>query len=298
MRQNCLPISKLDVLIPMLALEHLLQPFGLDIARRTKLVRHQDQRIDVAALYRAGQFEIYQSFQSRPVFANCDQIVSFLGGEGTHAVFVGVYDVNDVTGPCAGTLPVGFLCPEMDVSNHYYYTLTKDDRFDDLRDRLVIDWGAGTRSWVQNFRPGEKAVAEVLPKGYVKGFRDFLDFVLRFDQLKAIVENPIANREWHRLLGSVAGVYLVLDTLTGHQYVGSAYGDKGIIGRWSNYARTGHGGNEQLKALLSERPNARGDLQFSVLQTLPLSLTAREVITYEERHKRKLGTRAHGLNSN
>ena len=134
--------------------------------------------------------------------------------------------------------------------------------------------------------------------GHVKEFPGFLDFVLRFDELKTIADNSIANREWHRALGSVAGVYLVLDTLTGRQYIGSAYGDGGIIGRWLNYARTGHGGNDQLKALLSERPNARGDLQFSVLQTLPLSLTAREVIAYEGLHKQKLGTRTHGLNSN
>ena len=150
----------------------------------------------------------------------------------------------------------------------------------------------------QNFRPGEKEVVEVLPKGYVKEFPGFLDFVLRFDELKTMIENPTANREWHRMLGSVAGVYLVLDALTGRQYVGSAYGDAGIIARWSQYARTGHGGNTQLMALFSERPNARNDLRFSILQTLSSSLTAREVIAYERLHKEKLGTRAHGLNSN
>ena len=113
-----------------------------------------------------------------------------------------------------------------------------------------------------------------------------------------MIENPTANREWHRMLGSVAGVYLILDTVTGRQYVGSAYGDGGIFARWSQYARTGHGGNAQLRALLAERPNARDDLQFSLLQTLSPSLTAREVIAYEQLHKEKLGTRAHGLNSN
>lgn len=282
----------------MLTLEHLLQPFGLDISRRTKLVRHQEQGIDVAALLRVGQLEFYQSFQGRPVFANCDQIVSFLGSVGTQAVFVGVYEILGVSGPCAIELPEDFLYPEMNVSSVYVYDLVRDKRFDVLRDRLVIDWGAGTRSWVQKFRPGEKEVVEVLPRGYVKEFPGFLDFVLRFDELKTMIENRTANREWHRMLSSVAGVYLILDTLTGRQYVGSAYGDGGIIARWSQYARTGHGGNAQLRALLSERPNARSDLQFSVLQTLSSSLTAREVIAYEQLHKEKLGTRAHGLNSN
>lgn len=282
----------------MLALEHLLQPFGFDLSRRTKLVRHQEQRIDMAALRRVGQFDIYQAYQGRPVFANCDQIVSFLGGDGTQAIFVGVYDVNDVDGPAAWKLPKGFLYPAMNITSHYRYGLTKDQRFDDLEDRLVIDWGAGTRSWVQKFRPGEKAVVEVLPKGNVKKFPGFLDFILRFDELKAIVDNPTSNREWHRMLRSVSGIYLVLDTQSGRQYIGSAYGDGGIMARWSNYARTGHGDNDQLKELLSARPSACSDFQFSVLQTLPSSLTTREVIAHEQRHKQKLGTRAHGLNSN
>jgi hypothetical protein len=138
----------------------------------------------------------------------------------------------------------------------------------------------------------------VLPKGYVREFPGFLDFILRFDELKGIVENPTAHREWHRMLGSVSGVYLILDNLTGRQYVGSAYGEGGIIARWAQYAKTGHGGNDQLQSLLSVRPTAKSDLSFSVLQTLPLTLTAREVIACEALHKQKLGTRAHGLNSN
>lgn len=282
----------------MLTLEHLLQPFGFDSSRRTKLVRHQEQGIDVAALLRAGQLEFYQTFQGRPVFANCDQIVSFLGGVGTQAIFVGVYEVLGVSGPRAIKLPGDFLYQHMDVSSVYVYNLARDKRFDTLLERLVIDWGAGTRSWVQKFRKGQKQVVEVLPNGYVKEFPGFLDFILRFDELKTLIENPTANREWHRMLGSVAGVYLILDTTTGRQYVGSAYGEGGIIARWSQYARTGHGGNAQLRALLGERPNARNNLQFSVLQTLSPSLTAREVIAYEQLHKEKLGTRAHGLNSN
>ena len=282
----------------MLTLEHLLQPFGLDTSRRTKLVRHKEKRIDVAALLKAGQLEFYQTFQDGPVFAGCEQIVSFLGGVGTQAVFVGVYEVLGVSGPRAIELPEDFLYPEMNVSSVYVYDLVRDKAFDALRDRLVIDWGAGTRSWVQKFRQGGKEVIEVLPRGYVKEFPGFLDFILRFDELKIMIENPTANREWHRMLGSVAGVYLILDTQSGRQYIGSAYGDGGIIARWSHYARTGHGGNAQLKTLLSERTNAQSDLQFSVLQTFSPSLTAREVIAYERLHKEKLGTRAHGLNSN
>jgi hypothetical protein len=282
----------------MLAFEHLLAPFGFDPSRRIKLVRHQDRRYDIPELYRRGQFDTYQMFQKRAVFDRCDTLISFLGEEGTQAVFVGVYSVDGVTPPRAWPFPKDFLYPEMNVGNHYRYSLVKDDRFNELEDRLVIEWGGGTRSWVQNFKRESKAVVEVLPQGYVKGFPGFLDFVLRFNDLVDIVTHPTANREWHRMLGSVAGIYLIVDTSTGRQYVGSAYGEEGIIGRWKSYTRTGHGGNKQMKALLLERPDAKNDLQFSVLQTLPRTLTKNEVIAHEVRHKQKLGTRAHGLNSN
>lgn len=278
----------------MLTLHSMLLQFGFDENRSTKLVRHRDRRFDIEKIYRADQFDFYQSIQSQPVFQGCDQIVSFLGRPGTHAAFVGVYDVNHIEGPGNHALPDGFPFPHMNTANCYRYDLQMNGRFTDLRDRLVIDWGRGTRTWVQHYRHGVKPVVEVLPQGYVRQFPGFMDVVLSYDELVKIINNPVPHRDWHRMLGSVAGVYLILDTKTGDQYVGSAYGARGLLGRWQTYANTVHGGNNQLQALV-ERPR---DLQFAILQTLPLTLTAREVIEYEVLHKQKLGTRAHGLNGN
>lgn len=282
----------------MLYLEHLLAPFGFTSTSRVKLVRHQDSRMDVKELRRAGQFEHYQALQSRPVFDNCDMLVSFVGGGSTLSTFVGVYHLSGQRTHGVSSHPPGFIYPQWDVSQHFEYRLERDTRFESLVDRVVIDWGLGTRAWVQNFREREKAVVEVLPTGYVAEWPGYLDFVLRFDELSKMIENPIANREWHRMLSAVAGVYLIVDAGTGRQYVGSAYGERGILGRWEGYASSGHGGNVQLMDLLNSSPDAKRRLEFSVLQTLPKSLTAGEIIEHETFHKRKLGSRAHGLNGN
>jgi hypothetical protein len=85
---------------------------------------------------------------------------------------------------------------------------------------------------------------------------------------------------------------------TGNQYVGSAYGEGGILGRWKAYAKTVRGDTKELRVLLKGRPNMANDAQFSILQTLPITLDRTEVFKYETLHKRKLGTRAHGLNGN
>ena len=129
-------------------------------------------------------------------------------------------------------------------------------------------------------------------------YSGFLDLIVGLDELTRIVKNPEANREWHSSLSEVAGVYLIVDTGTGDQYVGSAYGEKGIMGRWGDYVRTGHGGNAKLKAMLSVDPDVRHRFQFTVLRTLSKTLTRREVIEFESLHKRKLGTKAFGLNVN
>lgn len=282
----------------MFNLASVLAPFGFEPDIPTKLVRHQDNRVDVDFLYREGHLDVYQSLQSKPAFRGCKRIVSFLGRPGMAAIFVGVYHVDGVEGPADFKLPDDFPFPEMSSGFNYRYSLRRDYRFNELEGRLVVDWGLGARSWVQHYRDGARRVIEVLPEGYVHEFPGFMDVVLRHHDLVKVIKNPNANREWHRMLGSVAGVYLILDTKTGQQYVGSAYGEGGLLSRWRSYAETVHGGNKQLRELLKSRQQLAGDLQFAILQTLPVTLTAKEVIAHEVRHKTKLGTRAHGLNSN
>lgn len=281
-----------------LYLEHLLQPFGINMAQRIRLVRHQESGIDMRVLKRDGWFEYYQSYQARDVFADCDVLVSFFAESGSHSVLEGVYVVNGVKGPVQIAPPEDYPYPAHASSSKYLYELERDSRYDTLCDRVVIDWGKGTRSWVQHFRPQTKPVIEVLPSGYVSEFPGYLECVVSYDELKIIVENPTANREWHRMLSATYGIYLILDRETGMQYVGSAYGIRGIIGRWMTYAETKHGGNKLLIDLLNQRPNAYRKWQFSILQTLPMSMTKNEVIACEQLHKHKLGTRVHGLNDN
>lgn len=130
----------------------------------------------------------------------------------------------------------------------------------------------------------------------MKEFAGFNDINLTFDELDKIIKNPDANRVWHSMLSSVAGVYLIVDRVTGNQYVGSAYGKEGLLGRWISYINTKHGGNKELTKLLEGNSLRYKNFTFSVLRTLPKTLTLNEVIQYEQKFKEKLGTRAFGLN--
>jgi hypothetical protein len=279
----------------VLNIVELLSLRGLLLSARIKLVRHQDKRFDVHELIRDGYFEVYQSFQSKPVF-DCDFIVSFVGMENAKARLIGVYRVVSRVPASQSPISPDFTRRDLVNDHGFFYTLDPVPGFEDLAGRVVIDWGRAALAWHQWL--AEKEVVEVLPVGYVREFPGYLDFVLSFPELSAIIGKPDANREWHRMLGAIAGVYLITDMRTGKQYVGSASGEAGVLGRWAQYVRTGHGGNVVLQQVLAANPGAEKHFQFTLLRTLPQTLTRAEVIAYEVLYKRKLGSRVFGLNSN
>lgn len=280
----------------MLSLVDLLSLKGLDCSRAKsiKLVRHKDKRIDVEALLRGGHIETYQRIQGAPIF-NCDHVVSFMGMDGTQARLLGVYRVGEhrqVQPADIVDLPCRDLVGETDV----IYDLDEVPGFEDFKDRLVIDWGNNAISWHQWLT--DKPVVEILPAGRRRPFPGYLDFVLPYTDLKTICENPSSNKDWHKALAAVAGIYIIVEETSGLQYIGSAYGKDGILGRWMTYARTGHGGNAELQKAIEEGRFAKENLRFSILRTLPKTLTVTEVVEHESQYKEKLGTRAFGLNLN
>jgi hypothetical protein len=279
----------------MIGLLELLEVRGLAPNARTKLVRHEDARYPVHELRRDGQLDYYQGYQSKPIF-DCAYVVSFLGLPHRRAVLYGVFRVAARSLTSHRAIPADLIYREWAARDRYWYDLERLDAFADLEDRLVVDWGLSTRSWHQWLR--NKEVVEIFPTGYVKEFPGYLDFILTYDELTEIVGHPVANREWHRMLRAVSGVYLIVDVSTGMQYVGSACGEGGILQRWKGYVQSAHAGNKLLKDLVkNDRVYAR-NFSFTILQTLPRTATPAEVVVVEQLHKRKLGSRAYGLNAN
>lgn len=251
--------------------------------RDVKVLRHKDTKLDLWAMRGTSEFEKYQNIHGRDVFRNARFIISFIAERQKFGKFVGVWEV-------LSKKPVG---------KGFRYVTRELPGFKDMEGRLVVHWGKGTRVWVQWLhRAGNKDVSEILPPGYVKDFPGFYDFVLRHDQLVRMMNNKESNREWYRMLSSVSGVYVILDTVSGRQYIGSAYGVGGIWGRWRQYAKTKYGGNILLKKLLAKHPDRYKKFQFALLRVLEPGITKEAVIDHETMAKRKLGSRAFGLNAN
>ncbi len=243
---------------------------------------------------RRGWLDFYQATQRRPVFDRCERIVSFIGTGGTKARLIGVYRVVGKRDGRQVPPPAGFP-PDLGTYR-YFYDLEREAGYEDLENRVVIEWGKGALAWVQWL--SNKEVVEVLPRGQLRPpFRDYLEFTLTHAELKGLYDHEDANREWRARLAAVAGIYLVLATNSGAQYVGSAHGTEGIWGRWAAYARDGHGGNKLLKELIDNDSAYPAAFSYSILQILPKSFARSEVLAWEQRYKGKLGSRAFGLNA-
>ncbi|WP_096021970.1 hypothetical protein [Campylobacter lanienae] len=79
-----------------------------------------------------------------------------------------------------------------------------------------------------------------------------------YKELESLIETPA----WKTALQNQKAVYLIVDTKTGKKYVGSAYGDNMLLGRWRNYIANGHGGNKLLKPLDFEYIKTTLNIQF------------------------------------
>ena len=278
-------------------LQELLAIKGINL-ERTKLIRHNMSNVEIATYYSKDQIETYQTIQRPSRFKNCDNVISFLGTEGTNGVFLGCYKINGYTQYDAENLPNDFTIDLGADTDCVIFNLEKTDVLAEFENRLVIDWGKGTINWCQNGTT-EKEILEIRPVVSEIEFIGYDRVLLSYETLRKIVYNKAAYKEWEDKLSAVAGVYLITDTKTGKHYVGSASGmEGGIWGRWSEYAHTIHGGNKRLVELITADPDYCYNFQYSILEVFPIKRDKHEVLAYEQLYKKKLYSIQFGLNDN
>lgn len=143
-------------------------------------------------------------------------------------------------------------------------------------------------------------VAEILREPYTgRSFPGFESINVSFEELETIVRKD--RPDWKAALSSMKGIYLISDTVSGKRYVGSAYGESGIWSRWCSYIDSGHGGNVELKSLVSDPTldYCRKAFRFALLEHRPNSTPDEVVIAREGFWKEVLLTRGeNGFNRN
>lgn len=267
---------------------------------RIRLIRHKDSRKEKIIggknyaislydiyLYENEAFVTYQSEQLVKKFKNVDYLVSFIGEESTSSRFVGVYKNNGILQ----------MLPDYKGEAYARFDIQEIPGFELLKERVVIDWNNPVQ-WLQHYN--EMPVIRIdrgLMENNLPVFVRYEDVVLNYVQLKTIINSN--NPEWKSRLESCNCIYLILDKSNGKQYIGSTYNTKGIWGRWSEYAKTGHGDDVELKKCIDSDPKyAEKNFQWCILETLPIKILQDQAIERESLYKRKLGTRIYGHNKN
>ena len=105
-------------------------------------------------------------------------------------------------------------------------------------------------------------------------------------------EIPALPGSWRQVLAQWRGIYLIVDERDGARYVGSAYGEDNLLGRWLVHVA----GSVGVTVELAKRDPAH--FRFSILELLSPAASDQDVITVENSWKDRLHTRAFGLNVN
>ncbi|MBI1381728.1 MAG: GIY-YIG nuclease family protein [Planctomycetaceae bacterium] len=258
-----------------------------------RLVRHRDPKYNRAiyddAVRRHARFEQYQSVQGSPrvisMLRTAQVLVAFVVDPRGETVFVGLWRVRGVksgyvSDPYRGPVPV----PSKSSAS---FDLQRMPELDEYAGRVIVDWGGGGRAWVQYAHRRDKPILELRRKAVEESFPGFARFTCRLDEVDGL---PMT---WQEPLRGTRGIYLLVERATGAQYVGSATGSGGFLGRWKQYAN-GHGGNAGLRELMLDAH----EYDVCILETAGSGAELEDVYAIETLWKQKLGSRARGLNRN
>ena len=175
------------------------------------------------------------------------------------------------------------------------YDLRDSDFLVALRDRMVVEWTKDTINWAKSGTVAATLPVLEIADPQVVPFPGFDRVLITFDELQSVIEDS-RYAPWRTALAAVQGIYLIADSSTSRLYVGKADGGERILGRWSIYARDGHGGNIALRELADIDLTHRRHFVFSILRVFGPAATTADVDEAESHFKQALLTRRHGLN--
>lgn len=113
---------------------------------------------------------------------------------------------------------------------------------------------------------------------------EWRETVLSGPEIRTLPGNwAVRLREWR-------GIYLIIDETDGQKYVGSAYGQNNLLGRWRDHVAGEQG---VTKNLMTRDPI---NFRFSILERVSPDLPQEDVVQLERTWMKRLDTINNGLN--
>jgi hypothetical protein len=225
-------------------------------------------------------------------------VASFIGHEPGKALFVGLYSIGKTTPMTSTQLWQVPAHIELKAYGHsgfskrrptvLWFDLALTEFYAAWKGKLIITWPPPERAWMRRAHKNVFPIQAILEESALDAAMPNWDQIdLGWDELR------ILPNRWRLALSQWRAIYFIYDETDRKGYVGSAYGDENLLGRWLNYGRSKHGGNK----LLRERDPK--NFRFSILQRVSPDMDADDVIRLEGTWKERLHTRSpFGLNDN
>ena len=177
-----------------------------------------------------------------------------------------------------------------------FYKHERLPEFEKYLGRLIVNFHKNNAYvTLSGSRLDDFLVKEILPSHLDTDIFPGYDKVnISWETMKRVLQKDT----WRTVLENQKGVYLITDISNGKRYVGKASGKDMVLGRWKDYIKTGHGGNEELKKLSFD--HIKKNFRYSILDIYKSSTNDQIILEREGWWKEVLLSRQelYGYNKN
>lgn len=190
---------------------------------------------------------------------------------------------------------IGRVIKDLNKLNGVGYEYEHLPEYEKYVGRLIVKFKNKAQTMIRNAESviNECYVSQILPDTFDNDlFPGYEKVNITWSEMNRVLEKD----NWKTALQNQKGIYLITDQSNGKMYVGSAYGEHMILGRWRAYVNCGHGGNTELKSLTFD--HIKANFKYSILDIY--KSTTDDVVIFERESwwKNVLLSRKYGYNAN
>jgi len=190
---------------------------------------------------------------------------------------------------------IGKVTKDLNNYNNVGFEYVNLSEYDKYIGRLIVKYKNNSQNMIRNAESiiDDCEIAQILPDTFDNDiFPGYENVNITWQELNRVIKKD----NWKTALQNQKGVYLITDKSNGKNYVGSAYGENMILGRWKAYVKTGHGGNIGLKNLSFEY--IKNNFKYSILDIYKSTTNDQIILERETWWKNVLESREFGYNEN
>ena len=194
---------------------------------------------------------------------------------------------------------------EVKIANtNYYgiggYDITLFQKFKEYRKRLVIklteNLGINFELTYEKVKEKNIEIFELFPDVVSEKFNGYQNVSIVYKNLKIALNDPT----WIGALKNVKAIYAITDISNGKLYIGSACGNGGLFGRWSDYINNLIGGNQEFEDIkkINGEDYIKKNFKYSIVEIFDTKTKQEYILERENYWKNVFETKKFGMNKN